>query len=174
MLLKSFRPVRFEVEMKEKYIVKKSEIESMDGLFKQHFLNSNAQRVNKSLGDLVGIDGFGFHIIEVPPGRDSTEFHVHYHEDECTYVLAGEGIVTLGEEEFPISEGDFIGYRSGGLPHGMKNTGDKPLKCIVVGERKDHDVGDYPRLKKRIFRNKGLAWNLVDIDSIEEPVAGKK
>ena len=55
----------------EKYVVKKSEIENMEGLAKQHFLNPNAKRVNKSLGDLTGLQNIGFHIIEVPPGYES-------------------------------------------------------------------------------------------------------
>lgn len=59
----------------ENYIIKKEEIESMVGVYKQHFLNENAQRINKSLGDLTGLSSFGFHIIEVPPGKESTE---HY------------------------------------------------------------------------------------------------
>lgn len=158
----------------DRYIVTREEIEQIEGLEKRHFLNDNARRNNKSLGDLTGLTGFGFHIIEVPPGRESTETHVHYHEDECVYILEGEAESTLGDSKQTVGAGDFIGYRAGGLPHKLENTGNKPLKCIVVGQRLDHDVGDYPRLKKRIYRNKGLPWNLVDLDDIEEPVAGRK
>ena len=73
-----------------------------------------------------------------------------------------------------MGAGDFIGYREGGLAHSIKNTGSETLRCIVVGERLAHDVGDYPRQGKRICRNDGLAWNLVDHGAIEEPVAGAK
>ena len=48
------------------------------------------------------------------------------------------------------------------------------MKCIVVGQRLDHDVGDYTNLNKRIYRNKGLEWDVVDIENIFEPNAGKK
>lgn len=44
----------------------------------------------------------------------------------------------------------------------------------MVGPRLDHDVGDYPKLNKRIYRQKNMPWNLVDIDNIGEPNAGKK
>jgi len=113
----------------------------MAGLEKSHFLNKDAQRSNKSLGDLTGLTGLGFHLIEVPPGKSSTEYHMHYFEDECTYVLSGTGTVTIGDETHAIAAGDFIGYRKGGLPHTMDNTGDEVLKCIVVGERLAHDAG---------------------------------
>ena len=68
------------------YLIKRDAIESMQGLAKTHFLNHKAQRTNKSLGDLTGLTGFGFHIIEVPPGALSTECHVHQFEDEADKI----------------------------------------------------------------------------------------
>lgn len=158
----------------DKYIVTKEEIEQYEGVEKTHYLNQNARRLNKSLGDLTGLSGFGFHIIEVQPGFESTELHQHYHEDECVYILEGEAEATIGERVYSVKAGDFIGYRAGGKPHRLKNNGKSLLKCIVVGQRLDHDVADYPNLNKRIYRNKGLKWNLVDIKNIAEPIAGKK
>lgn len=158
----------------DKYILTREEIEQFAGLEKTHFLNNNARRINKSLGDLTGLTTIGFHIIEIEPGCESTELHVHYFEDECVYILEGEAQATIGDEEFPVGAGDFLGYRAGGLAHKLMNTGDKMLKCIVVGPRLGHDVADYPRLGKRIFRNEGLPFNLVDLDDIDEPVAGRK
>jgi uncharacterized RmlC-like cupin family protein len=49
--------------------------------------------------------------IEVEPGHETTEFHVHHHEDEAVYVLAGTATATIGDEEHQIAPGDFIGYR---------------------------------------------------------------
>ncbi len=158
----------------DKYIITKSEINEMAGLEKTHFLNDNAKRVNKSLGDLTGLNGFGFHIIEVPVGCVSTEHHKHYYEDECVYILEGSATAHIGEEKFSVGCGDFIGYRAGGEAHHLVNDGDEVLKVIVVGERLAHDVGDYPRLKKRIYRNKGQAADLVDLDDIGHPKVGEK
>jgi uncharacterized cupin superfamily protein len=158
----------------EGYIITREEIEAYEGVAKTHFLNENAKRINKSLGDLTGLTGLGFHIIDVAPGHESTEFHVHYFEDECIYILAGEAEATIGEATYPVKRGDFIGYRAGGEPHKLKNTGDDILRCIVVGQRLDHDVADYPLKKQRIYRNKGMKWNLVDLENIAEPVAGRK
>lgn len=158
----------------DKYLITKQEIEDFSGTNKTHFLNENAQRVNKSLGDLTGLSQIGFHIIEVQPGKETTEFHRHYHEEECVYVLAGNAEAQIGEERYQVSAGDFIGYRAGGAAHSLKNIGSELLRCIVVGQRSEHDVADYPKLKKRIYRHKDLPWNLVDIDTIEVPIAGKK
>jgi len=158
----------------DKYVISKSEIDAFEGTAKQHFLNEDAARTNKSLGDLTGLTGLGFHIIEVPVGKYSTEFHVHYFEDECTYVLSGRGTVTIGETQYSIAAGDFIGYRAGGEPHTMQNTGDEILRCIIAGQRLDNDVADFPNKGKRLFRNAGLNWNMVDIESVEYPSGGAK
>lgn len=157
-----------------KNILKKADIEAEEGLSKSHFLNKDAQRVNKSLGDLTGLTGFGIHLIEVPPGKESTEYHMHYFEDECTYVLSGTGTVIIGDVETQVSAGDFIAYPKGGEAHTMINSGEDVLRCLVVGERLAHDVGDYPNKGKRIFRNQGMPWNLVDLDSIDIPTGGAK
>ena len=146
----------------------------MPGLAKIHFLNSGARRLNKSLGDLTGLTGIGFHLIEVQPGHLTTEHHLHHHEDECVYVLEGKGTAYIGEEALPIKAGDFLGYRKGGEAHSIRNTGDGVLRCIVAGQRLPHDVGDYTRLGKRVYRNQGMPWNLVDHEAIEEPQAGAK
>lgn len=158
----------------ERYVLTRKEIEAYEGVQKTHFLNPNARRVNKSLGDLTGLTGFGIHLIEIQPGFESTEAHVHYHEDECVYILEGQALATIGESMYEVGAGDFIGYRAGGKPHKLFNNGISVLRCIVVGQRLDHDVADYSELGKRIYRHKGLPWNLVDIENITEPVAGKK
>lgn len=158
----------------DKYLISKEEIEDFPGIPKTHFLNERARRTNKSLGDLTGLSGFGFHIIEVAPGDLSTEFHRHHHEEECVYILEGVAEARIGDERFSVKAGDFIGYRAGGLAHCLENTGDSVLKCIVVGQRLEHDVGDYPDLNKRIYRNSDMPWNLVDLDQITEPKAGRK
>lgn len=157
-----------------KYIISATEVAEMEGLSKAHFLNPNARRVNKSLGDLTGLTGIGVHLIEVEPGCETTEHHVHYHEDECVYVLEGEATAYIGDEAFSVGRGDFIGYRKGGLAHSIRNSGDQLLRCLVIGERLTHDVGDYPRQAKRIYRHAGLPWNLVDHSDITEPTAGAK
>lgn len=155
-----------------KLVLKAADIDALEGKSKVHFLNPNARRLNKSLGDLTGLRGIGFHLIEVPPGCESTEYHLHRHEDGCTYVLSGTGEVRIGDETTPIGPGDFIGYPAGGPAHVMRNTGAEALRCIVVGQRLEHDVGDYPEKGRRIFRSVGLPWQVVHHKDITSPGGG--
>ncbi len=158
----------------EKCLIKADEIATMRSQQKVHFLNENARCTNKALGDLTGLTGFGFHIIEVQPGHSSTESHFHYNEDECVYVLSGEGKATIGGETAMVSAGDFMGHRKGGLAHTIKNTGNEVLRCIVVGQRLETDVVEYPNQGKRMFRSPGLSWKVANISDLQErPVPGE-
>ena len=64
---------------------------------------------------------------------------------------------------FEFEAGDFIAYPADGEAHDLRNTGSSPMTCIVVGQRLDCDVVDYPEQNKRLFRYAGKAWDLVDI-----------
>jgi uncharacterized cupin superfamily protein len=157
-----------------KTLLTAEDIAAMKGLAKTHFVNPNAQRINKSLGDATGLTGLGIHIIEVEPGFETTEKHVHFFEDEAIYVLSGTATAEIGDEEFPIKPGDFIGYPKNGEPHTIRNTGTETFRCLVIGQRLAHDVADYTRLNKRIYRNEGRPYELVDIEALSFPTAGAK
>lgn len=150
-------------------VLKRTDIEAMDGEQKTHFLNENAQRLHKDLGNAAGLKHLGFHLVEIEPGKDSTELHLHYHEEECIYVLEGEATATIATESYVISAGDFLAYPAGGEPHKLANTGKGILKYILVGQRLAHDVVDYPDKELRLYRNQGLPWNLVKLSNIVQP-----
>lgn len=150
----------------DRYVVTSGDIAKMTGVDKQHFVDPDAKRRNISLGDLTGLTGMGFHLIEVAPGKRSSAFHLHQFEDECVYILAGEAEATIGDRVYRVSAGDFLGFRAGGAAHALRNTGTEVLKCLVAGQRLAHDVADYPDAKKRLFRNAGMPWQLVDLTDI--------
>lgn len=158
---------------RDTYLLSASAIDAMAEKEKSHFLNPNACRQERSLGSETGLTEIDFALVVVEPGMESTEHHKHYHEEECYYVLEGRGEARIGAEVHEISAGDFIGFRKGGLAHSFKNTSDAPLRCICVSQRKDHDVSDYPRCGKRLFRNKDLTWNMVDLNVIDRPFGAR-
>lgn len=149
------------------HLIRAEEIATSQLEPKTHFLNPNARRTNLALGDRAGLSGIGVHLIKVEPGFETTEYHMHHHEDEAVYILDGEAIAVIGDETYPIGPGDFIGYPKGGTAHTIRNTGSKTLVCLVVGQRLPHDVCDYPDRKKRLYRNVAMPWNLVDLDAVE-------
>ena len=157
----------------DKYVISAEDIMAMRAETKTHFLNDNARRMQKSLGKMTGLTELDFCIVEVAPGDESTEHHVHYHEEECWYVLEGEATARIGAESQTVKAGDFVGCRKGGLAHSFKNTSSEPFRCIAVSQCTNHDVSDYPRRGKRLFRNKNLTFNMVDLTVIDRPFGAK-
>ncbi|KVK80751.1 MULTISPECIES: cupin domain-containing protein [Burkholderia] len=132
-------------------LLKAADIEAMDVVRSVHTLNENAVRLKKPLSDKTGITQFGFLIITIMPGHESSEYHRHLYEEECVYILSGYGEATIGERTFPVGPGDFLGFAQRGPAHVLKNSGDVPLVFIAAGQRLEQDVCDYPRLGKRLF-----------------------
>jgi len=153
---------------KHKLILKAADIAAMPGEQRIHFLNPNAVRINKSLGDAVGLTQIGVHIISVKPGHDTTEYHKHFYEEECIYILSGQGTAIIDGKHYTVEPGDFLGFPRGMAAHNIVNDGDEILQCLVMGQRLEQDVADYPDKNKRLYRNNGQ-WDLVDIADITEP-----
>ena len=151
----------------EKYIVESKYIEEMEGEKIVHFLNANAKRINKSLGDETGLNHIGVHIIYVEPGKETTEYHKHYYEEECFYILSGRGTAIIEGDKYPVGKGDFIGLPRNEAAHNIINDGNETLVCLVMGQRLEQDIVDYPSKKKRLYRNSGN-YDLVNLSEIEK------
>lgn len=142
-------------------------IAALEGVRRVHALNPAAIRLDKSLGDEVGLKNVGIHLITIAPGDKSTEFHTHKFEEEAIYVLSGHGTEMIGDETHKIGPGDFIGFPAGGAAHETINDGIEPLVCLVIGQRLTQDVVDYPRKGKRLYRNSGQR-DMVNVANIEK------
>jgi len=138
-----------------KYLLSAEDIEKLTPKQLTHFLNPKGIRLNKSLGDAVGMKNMGVHMIYVEPNHDSTEFHKHLYEEECIYVISGTGLLTIETDEYQISAGDFVGLPANEVAHQLSNNGTETLVCLVMGQRLTHDVADYPNKAKRIYRHNG-------------------
>jgi len=150
------------------FLLRAAAIDAMAPEHKIHFLNPLAERWSKSLGDAIGLTNIGVHLVRVEAGKESTEYHIHYYEEECIYILSGRGVLILNDEEFEVGANDFIGLPANGAAHNLINRSSEDLLFLVMGQRLKQDVADYPKLNKRLYRNSGH-WDLVDIDGIDHP-----
>lgn len=147
---------------KHRELLKASDIEAMEPRSNAHPLNPRSMRHRRALADATGITQFGFHLIEIPPGKESTEHHRHHYEEECIYVLSGHGEALIDEVRYAVGPGDFMGFPRLSSAHSLTNTGNEPMRIIVAGPRMEHDVCDYPHLGKRLHAN-GSMHAMVDI-----------
>ena len=73
---------------------------------------------------------FTFGIIDIAPGRH-LETHVHAGEDDAFYILEGEMIFELGDEEVTAPPGTFV-LVPPGAPHGFRNEGSTPVRMFNI------------------------------------------
>ena len=126
----------------------------------------------------------GFHLIEVPIGSVSCAFRRQLCEEECICILEGTGTARIGDTVLQVAAGDFIAYSAVGEAHDLRNTGSSILECIIVGQRLDFDIVDYPEQARRLYRANGEKGDLVDMAVIvprqyqaikyEPEISGKK
>lgn len=74
-------------------------------------------------------------MIYVEPGRYASEYHKHYYEKECVYVLSGKGTIRIEYDVYPFEKGDFVGLPKNMAAHNIANDDDETLACLVMGQR---------------------------------------
>jgi mannose-6-phosphate isomerase-like protein (cupin superfamily) len=79
----------------------------------RHPLNPRSEVHGHMLAARTGLRRTGVNWFRVPPGKESTIFHLHWNEEEWAYVLSGRGIAEIGDQELEIGPGDFLGFPPG-------------------------------------------------------------
>lgn len=131
----------------------------------RHQFNDNAVRHTRTLGEGVGLERIGLHVIRLEPGRESTQHHYHDADEEFVYVLAGRGIAHIGDESFEVGPGDFMGFPAPSPAHSLANPFDEDLVYLMGGERNPVDAVHYPRIRRSMLKTRGRKrW--VDWDQL--------
>ena len=124
----------------------------MSGHETTHFLKQCAKCITEPLDDLGGLQHLRFHPVTLPVGSVASEFHRHICAEACVYIIAGNDTAQIGPDMSKIEAGDFIAYPVFGEAHDLGNTEASPMTCIVVEQRLDFDVVDYPEQNNRLYR----------------------
>ena len=105
-------------------------------------------RTRRNLGTAVGSVTTGLQHVEVEPGKLSAPQHCHSLEEEIFVMLAGEGILLLGDDEIPMSAEHVVSRPPGtGMAHTFRG-GDEGLTYLAYGTREPGDVCFYPESSK--------------------------
>ncbi len=118
-----------------------------------HPLNPKSEIHMRSLSRATGLQRIGVTIGRVPPGKESFCYHFHHGEEEFIYVLSGRGIAEIGEQEFEVGPGDFMGFTAPSVGHQLRNPFDQDLVYLMGGENREVEIADFPRLRKRLIRS---------------------
>jgi uncharacterized cupin superfamily protein len=123
-----------------------------EGQVFSHPLNPKSEVHMRSLGDAVGLERLGIHIIRIPPGKESFLYHMHHTEEEFVYILSGRGIAEIEDEEHEVGPGDFMGFPTPSVGHHLRNPFEEDLVYLSGGERRISEIADFPRANRRLVR----------------------
>jgi uncharacterized cupin superfamily protein len=99
-----------------------------------------------ALAAAVGAKQLGYSLAVVPPGKRAYPFHCHHVNEEMFFVIEGQGMVRIGDREYPIRKGDVIAAPAGGreTAHQIVNTSNEELRYLMVSTMIPADVVEYP------------------------------
>ncbi len=139
-------------------LLRAEEIEKAEEIKVQHPLNPRSEVYIRSMSEVVGMTRVGVHVARVPPGKESMEFHTHHYEEEFLYILSGRGIADIDGQEVEVHPGDFLGFKVPSVGHNLRNPFDEDLVYLMGGERREFEIADFPRLNKRLIRDRRKAY----------------
>ncbi len=158
---------------KPQTLIKAAEINRLNEIEFHHPLNPNSEIYLRLLGNNVGFKRIGVSLARVPPGKESFIYHAHHNEEEWIYILSGRGIAEIGEEEYEVEAGDFMGFGLPQPPHHLRNPFSEELVYLVGGEKVNFDIGVFPRHGKRAIRDGEEAY-IVDESSLQDFFSSKE
>ncbi|MGH7784878.1 MAG: cupin domain-containing protein [Candidatus Binatia bacterium] len=105
--------------------------------------------LRQRVGAAIGAQKLGYSFFNVPPGKAAFPYHTHTGNEEMIYVIAGNGVLRLGDEELAIGAGSVVACPPGKeFAHQLVNTGDKELRYLVVSTMEYPDLSEYPDSNK--------------------------
>ena len=121
-------------------------------------------RIRRDLGHAVGSRSSGLMHLAVVPGKLSCPPHCHSAEEELFVVLEGEGVLLLGDAEYPVKPGNIIARPPGtGVAHAFRGAGGG-MTLLAYGTRRPTDLCYYPRSNKISFRGLGVIGRISPLE----------
>ncbi|MCC2099295.1 MAG: cupin domain-containing protein, partial [Hyphomicrobiales bacterium] len=94
----------------------------------------------------IGAQKLGYNITVLPPGKAAFPAHSHRVNEEMFFVLEGSGELRVGDQTWPVGQGDFIACPPGGpeTAHQIFNNSKADLKYLAVSTMMSPEIAEYP------------------------------
>ncbi len=96
----------------------------------------------------------GFTLAVLEPGKPTGMYHAESSQEDF-FVLAGECLLIIEEQERPLRAWDFV-HCPAGTNHTFVGTGDQPCVIFMTGARRDDGTILYPRSETALGRGAGV------------------
>ena len=117
----------------------------------RHPLNPASDVYLRALGRAAGLQRTALTLARVPPGRESFIYHSHERDEEFLFILSGCGRAEIDGETIEVGPGDFMGFPTPSVAHHLSNPYEVDLIYLMGGEHSSFDIGNFPRVGKRVI-----------------------
>jgi uncharacterized cupin superfamily protein len=114
--------------------------------------NPSSRLVFTMLGRRAGLERTGVNLARLPPGKESFAYHLHHCEEEWIYVIEGRAVAEIDGEHHQLGPGDFVAFPTPSVAHQLRNPFDTDCVYLMGGESRPVEIGDFPRLGRRMVR----------------------
>ncbi|PEQ10620.1 hypothetical protein B2G71_21305 [Novosphingobium sp. PC22D] len=105
---------------------------------------------------------FGVNMVELPPGKWSTQRHWHRNNDELVVVVSGELTLVTDDGEEVLGAGDCVGFKAGiANAHHLQNRGNVPAVYYDIGGRDPWDVSTFPEMGLEAYTHQELRFREI-------------
>lgn len=103
-----------------------------------------------SMASVIGATQLGCRLTVLPPGKKGWPFHNHHANEEMFFILEGNGTYRIGDDTYPIEQGDLLVAPAGGVEtaHQIVNSSQAPLKYLALSTMREPDIMEYPESNK--------------------------
>ena len=129
--------------------------------------NPDAVVTGTSFDQIAGLARSRIRLVRLLPGMVDSLYHSQHCEEEWLFILQGQGVLEIAEEEHLLGPGDFAGFPAPTAPHQLRNPFSRSLLCLMGGSRESVDAVEFPREGKRLLR-RGQQLELYDVADAEE------
>jgi uncharacterized cupin superfamily protein len=150
------QPRRQRLTEDPKHLVPTRHLRPENAVHVRHPLNPNSKVFVHRLSDRVGMLRAHLSLARVPPGKESFILHSHSLQEEFLFILDGDGLATIGDQQVPVGAGDYLGFPTDGTAHHLVNVGERDLVYLMGGERTAVEVGHFPSLGKVAVSQAGV------------------
>jgi uncharacterized cupin superfamily protein len=145
-----------ELELPEPEGSRPATVIATQGVAPERLLHGEVDSEWRDLGTAAHSARSGINHVTIAPGSRSCPFHCHGAEEEMFVVLAGSGMLRLGEEQLGVREGHVVARPPATRVAHQFIAGDSGLTMLAWGTRVPNDVVWYPDSNKVAFRGVGI------------------
>ena len=120
------------------------------------------------IGAVIGAQKLGCQLHVVPAGKKAFPRHAHHANEEMFFIVSGEGTYRVGDEIFPVRQGDVISAPAGDASsaHQIVNTSERRIalsRVLDAARSRRHRISRFDEVRRGVDDPSGRGHDVGEI-----------